>query len=314
MICPKCQTEYEGDHCPECGRVVLEKPSAEAAEAPEAPAPEAAAAAAVEVSVPGTAPASKEPVALYAALAIAGTVVLAVMSASMLIPKLIMGDSGVKPQHRGDASTGTFSLPDDVREREESRHAKEKQRKADAEHEKGGHEDADSFGGLKAGAYKVGEDLPPGRYLLISDDYNISGDDGMRYGDFHYAVYSTYTMTESRKIGGGWIKNTAYVEVEDGQSLEFSFATLVTEDAFDPDPFWKSGMFLVGKDVKPGTYSVVAVDNQYSGMFWVYDRIPSDTSATQILDEGYIGMSGEAEEVTLEEGQVLVTDFCILQS
>lgn len=301
MICPKCQTEYAGDTCPHCGSVLPEKPPAEAP-APEAPASE---------SAPELPEQQKEPIAVYIALAAAGAVILAVMSASMLIPKIILG-SGMAEQNRKESS-GTFSLPDDVREREESRHGREKRPKAQREESRIEPDSIEEYVfSLDQGEYRVGEDLPPGRYLLISDSYNQSGEAEGIYGDLHYAVYSTYTMTDSRRIGGGWVKNTAYIEVEDGQGLEFSFATLVEYDAFNPDPFWKSGMFIVGKDVAPGTYQVVGVDDQYSGMFWVYDGIPSDKNKVQQIDEGYLEV-GDPEEVTLEEGQVLVTDFCILR-
>ena len=321
MICPKCQAEYDGDACPNCGKVTLEKPDAapEPEAVPEAPAP-APETPAPEASIPEepvTAPepeAPKEPLILYIVLAAVGTLVLAVMSASMLLPKLIMEESGLQKLPREESAA--FSLPDDVREQEQERKEKRERRKHDEDGrpEKWGAEAGVDYYSYYDAPFKVGEDLPAGRYLLISKDYWISNESEDHYGDFTYTVYATYTMTESREIGGGWAQNTAYVDLEDGQALDVSFADLWPADSdklpIVPDPFEKSGMFLVGQDVEPGTYVVESYNDQYSGMYYIYDTIPMYDS--DIIAEDYIGL-GYEQEITLEEGQVLVTNFCRLK-
>ena len=162
--------------------------------------------------------------------------------------------------------------------------------------------------------FKVGDTLPPGDYMLIATDYYCDHEYSDRYGDFTYSIYSIYTMTDSRRIGGGWLQNNAYVTVEDGQALDFSFADLwpLDSEKFPVvlDPFEKSGMFIVGKDVDPGTYTVVSNNPEYTGRAYVYDEIPMDDS--EILFEEFVS-DGEEEEMTLESGQVLVMEFCKLK-
>ena len=341
MICPECQTEFEGAVCPHCGaKAPEEPPKVDLAKTPEpeqAPTPEPEQAPASEPTpepAPEPAPEPEiapeppknEPIVPYIVLSAIGILILGVTAASMLIPRLVLGETGYPS--RKDEDSKIFSLPDDLREREQKsrkdRDSRNDEYSYEDEYSHHMYESGDRLWGVPgelgvdyyADACNVGEDIAPGVYMVISDTFGEFRDDENEpcYGDFTYSIYSTYTRTDSRRIGGGWEQNNAYVDLKEGQSIDFAFARLWRIDSeyfnYELDPFNYSGMFLVGKDVEPGTYNVVCNTSKYTGSYHVYNEIPLwDTEA---VTDGYVSQ-GHADEVTLEEGQYLTTNLCILE-
>ncbi|MCR4645220.1 MAG: hypothetical protein K5695_07410 [Oscillospiraceae bacterium] len=314
MICPECQTDYEGAVCPHCGRTAPEDPPKVDLSKPQEPEP-----APEPIPEPEIAPMpeKKEPLVLYVVLSGIGILILMIMAASMLIPKLVMEETGTRKDDEQ-----VFSLPDSLREREQKSRRDRDSSKDEYSHHM--YESGDRLWGVPgelgvdyyADACNVGEDIAPGVYMVVSDTFGEFRDDENDpcYGDFTYSIYSTYTRTDSRRIGGGWEQNNAYVDLKEGQSIDFAFARLWKIDSeyfnYELDPFTYSGMFLVGKDVEPGTYNVICNTSQYTGTYCVYNEIPLwDTEA---VTDGYVSQ-GHRDEITLEEGQYLTTNLCILE-
>lgn len=156
----------------------------------------------------------------------------------------------------------------------------------------------------QSGDYAIGTDIPAGTYIILSDE--------MGYGDFYTSVYASESMSVQSEIYSGWTKNSRYVMLEDGQYLHFSHATMYDPELVEItlDPFSSSGMFLVGRDLEPGTYTVVPNHNQYSGSCCVYSSLTP--SGLIKKDFYYVGLDG-SEEITLLDGEYVQTDFCILR-
>ena len=246
MICPECQTEFEGAVCPHCGaKAPEEPPKVDLAKTPEpeqAPTPEPEQAPASEPTpepAPEPAPEPEiapeppknEPIVPYIVLSAIGILILGVTAASMLIPRLVLGETGYPS--RKDEDSKIFSLPDDLREREQKsrkdRDSRNDEYSYEDEYSHHMYESGDRLWGVPgelgvdyyADACNVGEDIAPGVYMVISDTFGEFRDDENEpcYGDFTYSIYSTYTRTDSRRIGGGWEQNNAYC-LENNMDIE----------------------------------------------------------------------------------------------
>lgn len=96
-----------------------------------------------------------------------------------------------------------------------------------------------------AGDYVVGEDIPAGEYLLISDFYGRETEDIQAYvesGDFYCFFHNSF-----------------YIRLEEGDCIETVLCSFYSPDGgvADNNPLEHSGMFKVGRDVEAGTYKVI---------------------------------------------------------
>lgn len=153
----------------------------------------------------------------------------------------------------------------------------------------------------ESGDYEVGTDIPAGTYVIISEG-----------GDFYAAVYANKSMSSERKIFGGWHQNNCYVILEEGQYLHFSHSTLYDPEALDMtfSPFTQHGMFLVGRDVMPGTYTLVPDTEGFGGEYTIYSSITSPGAV--VRTSGYFE-ENDTEEITLAEGEYIELRFCVLE-
>lgn len=149
---------------------------------------------------------------------------------------------------------------------------------------------------LGAGTYKVGTDIKPGRYTITaqngsgnitgSNDLNIilgdTTDDGLGQVD-------SYTM---------YLKKGAKVKIDGIESTDF---TPVKKRAYQTE--LKAGQWVVGKDIKPGRYTIKATSG--SG------NLTSDEGINEILGTESDSDLGQVTQTTqtLHRGEVLNSDL-----
>ena len=166
-------------------------------------------------------------------------------------------------------------------------------------------------GVFSSGTYLVGEEIPAGEYVLISE----SPDANHR---FYAGIYAD--REEEQKISGDWNEFSTIVQLEEGTYFSFSWSTCydVTKKDVPNDPTKHPGMFCVGRDIEPGTYTIVPyLDEPHDPhpSYAVYTELGSVapmTAASGILYDPSNSKLLDGVEVTLEEGQYLDLAECVI--
>ena len=275
MICPKCYTDYEGDHCPNCKNT--DKSGQQ------------------DLS---DAPVKDSNAYLFIILGMFGMMLVLMTLAALVGGTLLFkggsGKASVQENVPFRADEQSFPVQEEVT-----------QAPADPEADKAAlNAWQRKSGKYQSGDYEVGTDVPAGTYFILSD--------GAGYGDFYAGVYAAESMSSESEIYGGFYKNICYIVLEEGQYLHFSHSTMYALDSIENpyDPFKGGGMFLVGTDVEPGTYCITCDNDQYSGTYEIYSTITS--SGPVVKDSGYIESNDSTVEITLNDGEYLKMDFCQL--
>lgn len=169
-----------------------------------------------------------------------------------------------------------------------------------------------SKGHYEAGVYKIGEDIPKGTYMLMSEnsefrDMHFAG----MHNDAYYGLYSDPDCNDT--IDCKWFDSSAIVDLETDDYIEFTWCEAIALDVFDGEnsPFEHAGMFRCGIDFEPGTYKIVPTTDQGYQMYYVHDNINAIDDKI-IYTEGHHGFS-EGTEVTVKEGEILELSWCILE-
>lgn len=161
-------------------------------------------------------------------------------------------------------------------------------------------EEESIFEGVKQysdSVYKVGIDIPEGKYILLATDY-----------------YSGYYKITSDANGKNIIKNeifdnNAYIEIRNGE-----YFTIEDAYAFDYTDFVNMGYWytltencqlIVGYDIAPGEYKAIA-NSSSSGYYCIYDDWrKKDIVANNIFkDTSYI---------EVKDGEILILEDCKLE-
>jgi hypothetical protein len=120
--------------------------------------------------------------------------------------------------------------------------------------------DQESSGSQKEGVYKIGTDLQPGEYILLSED------------DFAYFAICSDANCNSI-LANGCFGYLTYITAYENTYLELSGCVAIpyTEDwSFNPvENGWTSGTFKAGKDIPCGTY--VLISDTGSGYYAVLE-------------------------------------------
>lgn len=158
-----------------------------------------------------------------------------------------------------------------------------------------------SKGIYESGDYAIGDDIPAGMYLFLSNE--------LGYGDFYCSVHTSSSMSNESVIWHEWGQKSRYVILEEGQYLHFSHATLydLEKSEIVLNPYQSSGMFQVGRDIEAGTYTLVGTYDQGGGGYTIYSALNS--SGGVVRDVGYFPYGDEAE-VTLYEGEYIAMKHC----
>lgn len=149
---------------------------------------------------------------------------------------------------------------------------------------------------LGSGEYKVGHDIKPGRYTITaqSGSGNVTGSNDLNIilgdsTDDDLGQIDSYTMD---------LKKGAKVKIDDIESTDF---TPVTKRSYQTN--LKAGQWVVGKDIKPGRYTIKATAG--SG------NLTSDEGINEILGTESDSDSGQVTKTTqtLHRGEVLSSDL-----
>lgn len=162
-----------------------------------------------------------------------------------------------------------------------------------------------------SGTYLVGEEIPAGEYILVSES---SETDHL----FYAGIYAD--REKEQEISGGWNEFSVVMQLEEGTYLSFSWANCydVTKKNVPNDPTKHPGMFCVGRDIDPGTYTIVPYPDEPHELhptYAVYTELGS--VAPMIAESGSLYNPANSKvldsaEVTLEEGQYLNLSECMI--
>lgn len=165
--------------------------------------------------------------------------------------------------------------------------------------------DPDMDGYYPEGTYHIGIDIPEGIYFLRGEV--LVDEDGMLISD---ACYDVNSDGDSDR---GWFQFCRYVELRGQGYIDMTFC-----DAYDisvsdvhGDPFEHSGMFMVGRDLDPGTYKLVdTAPGGNSMVYAVYDGL-DEVYGYSLFDSGNLDAK-DGDEITLTDGQILEMQWCVL--
>lgn len=163
------------------------------------------------------------------------------------------------------------------------------------------------------GDYTVGKGIDPGTYIFIAEDLSFLADEDSDpdYNSFYAGVFKD--ANHEKGIHSGWYQTSTYMKLEEGQYLHFSWAKAYPAEEFkgENDPFMHPGMFLVGKDLKPGTYSIEALTDQGYENYTIYESIED-----VMEDDGFTNRIYDFDtddKITLEKGQYIQLEWCRLK-
>ena len=141
-----------------------------------------------------------------------------------------------------------------------------------------------------AGMYLVGKDIPSGDYYLEGSELTAM-------------IYQSPEVTSESDYRGSTFETRAYVTLKEGEYFELTGGTAVPADnakAYESsDGTYPSGMYLVGKDLPAGTYTLTPTGMDAAAVV-LSDATYDATSIVQRVQ------SGEADSLTLEEGQYVL--------
>ena len=160
----------------------------------------------------------------------------------------------------------------------------------------------------ESGGYIAGRDIPVGEYIIVPSE------DSRNLDDEPFAHFSVTVNHGDVEYVDGWFAYSMYVKLEEGDHLKVSWGTIYEADdaRVDNDPFKHPGAFIVGKDVDPGTYKLVPLNEDYDESCSIYDSL--DDMMRVGAFERYDFFSDERKStITLKEGQLVILRFCKLE-
>lgn len=140
----------------------------------------------------------------------------------------------------------------------------------------------------KDGTYKVGTDIPAGKYGA----FNAGAGTGFAN------LYSDSTKSDYLD-GGGWSNYFCFVNIEEGQLLEIQGLALVPYSDIEAKGPENYGIFTGGDTLPVGEYYLTRLDTSKDGLYSVY----SDTSEANVLEYNYYP---ESAFLTVKKDQIVV--------
>jgi len=129
--------------------------------------------------------------------------------------------------------------------------------------------------GYGPGMYKVGDDLPQGEYVLITN------------GGAYFEISKDSTGKTSSVLANDNFDNRSIIRVSKGQYLEVQNARIIpVKDASEVksvDGYLTQGMYKVGKDFPPGEYKVFTNDQGYIEVTKDARHLPRSIIANKIF-------------------------------
>ena len=146
--------------------------------------------------------------------------------------------------------------------------------------------------------YKVGTDIPAGKYKLFVDEGESTG---------YYSVCKDPNCDVI--VENGVINKQAYIDIHSGQFLKLSRCTAVPIDEADmfDELIYTPGEYLVGKEIPAGEYKLQADDGEKG----YYAIVTFTEMGSRKIDSN--GIFKKAAYVQVREGQILVLKHCTLK-
>lgn len=148
------------------------------------------------------------------------------------------------------------------------------------------------------GTYKVGTDIPPGEYLVFSDDefgtYVENAKDST--GQFESIIYNLNLYNGAH----------AYVTVYEGEYLKleggFMYPIENAPSVIPEDGVYKDGMYKVGQDLPAGEYKVLLSEDAMFDSGYLEVTTDSRHDFSNIVTNDFVKTS---TYITVSEGQYL---------
>ena len=150
---------------------------------------------------------------------------------------------------------------------------------------------------LTTGDWKVGTDVKPGTYVITS----TGGSGNLQTGEGEVNAI----LTDNAAEAGNMYTSSVRAVLKDRQDLKISgLAGAHFEPAKSLNNIssgtLNAGVYVVGQDIKPGTYTIAPVKGGGNLM-------TDDGLVNEILGDGTDGMSVKSAHVNLKDGQTLTT-------
>lgn len=150
---------------------------------------------------------------------------------------------------------------------------------------------------IEGGIYRAGSEIKAGEYLVLGEYDQV-------------APYILNPYVKDMEVAPGMAKR-AYIKVKEGEYLRFSGKAVLAEQAsaYDGD-IYRTGMYKVGKDIAPGTYTVTAQEGGSVSKVEVF----SDVQAAHYEQAGktrYFEAHKE-QAVTLQAGEYVRLVDCTM--
>ena len=150
----------------------------------------------------------------------------------------------------------------------------------------------------QAGTYHVGEDIEQGLYLLLAEE--------QKYKMFCLSLFLSEDAPKESEIFFTFADTCRYIELEDGEYLSFDSATLYDIRKTDASAsVLTSGMYLVGRDIEAGHYTLTIADAQETCYYAVLPDTLTNVPEHQLTQN--------TAEITLHDGEFLEIRNCVLE-
>ncbi|MDE6538994.1 MAG: hypothetical protein K2K66_02280, partial [Ruminococcus sp.] len=165
-------------------------------------------------------------------------------------------------------------------------------------------------GVFPSGKYQIGVDIPEGLYIFIPDMADGHGAEGVYSDpDCQNQISSAYVHFDGSRIA----------EISGRGYLDFAWATAYNLDMHPEivnDPYETDGMFIVGRDIPAGTYTLTGYGEYVDCAEWyIYSSINAISAVLKEFGQLEYGdyMENVTNEITLNDGEFLELRHCIIE-
>lgn len=165
-------------------------------------------------------------------------------------------------------------------------------------------------GAFPSGTYQIGVDIPEGLYIFIPDFADGHGVEGVYSDpDCQNQISSAYVHFDGSRIA----------EISGRGYLDFAWATAYNLDMHPEivnDPYETDGMFIVGRDIPAGTYTLTGYGEYVDCAEWyIYSSINAISAVLKEFGQLEYGdyMENITNEIIVNDGELLELRNCIIK-
>lgn len=152
--------------------------------------------------------------------------------------------------------------------------------------------DIPTYTKYSSGQYKVGTDIPAGKYVVFSTEYN---------GKLHGYIFETTDANSTDYVQTASFYYETIIEITEGNYLKLDSAYAIPMEENPEVDITKEGTFLVGTHIDPGEYKIEQIDDKTGGYFFLYRDFTKNNYAGSDRFEG-------SRYISVEDGQLLCLD------